>query len=294
MALTVFTAIETSLFVPPFLFALGYDAAGGLSASVLLTLGIVSQMPKKFIFRARPWMVGRALAIRRDKTSSFPSRAVVCAVVFSWLLGRSLELEGAFSRPLPSVYLWLVIILVASFAAAARVNVGAHYPSDTVLGFLLGCLIIAVGTRVETAWHQVGCSAQMMYANELTNDVVSLRAKWSFHNFTTVTAAAVAMTLISIQGFWVKCSYVYGLLMASVAFRASFLCVSGSDGERIATVSRVVRRSSTNDHLAAAGVFSSLLLFGMATRSLKGTVRVLIFLIIYFGTLVAISYWRLG
>lgn len=293
MLLTVFTAIETSLFLSPCLFALGYDAAGGLSTSVLLVLGVVSQMPKKFIFRARPWMVGRALPIRRDKTSSFPSRAVVCAVVFSWLIARSLELEGLLSRPLSAPRLWTGILMAASCAAAARVNVGAHYPSDTVLGFVLGCLIIVIGARLEGIWHGWGCSVAIKYANEIEDSSFASGRQWSFRNLSVVTIIAYVMTLVSIQGFWVKCSYVYGLLMASTAFRASFLCVRQTGGSRVAAVARVVQHGSLRDHVHAAATFGALLIFGMVTRGLKGKLRVATFTLIYVGTLVELLHWRL-
>lgn len=292
MTLTAFTAIETSLFVPPCLFALGYDAAGGLSTSVLLVLGVVSQMPKKFIFRARPWMVGRALPIRRDKTSSFPSRAVVCAVVFSWLAAKSLELERVLERPLPPILLWVGILLVACCAAAARVNVGAHYPSDTVLGFMLGCLIINIGARLEDIWQGMGCSVMIKYANELDEGVLSTGRQWSFRNLSLVTAIAYVMTLISIQGFWAKCSYVYGLLMASTAFRASFLCVRLADGSRVAAVARVMQCRSLQDHVQAAATFGTVLVFGMATRGVKGKSRIATFSVIYTATLLGLLHWR--
>ena len=75
--------IITVIIFPVVLYALGCDAAAGLLASVLLMLEIASQIPKKLIFCARPWVVSRALPIRRDERSSPPSRSCMWPVVFT-------------------------------------------------------------------------------------------------------------------------------------------------------------------------------------------------------------------
>lgn len=390
-------------------------------------LGFISQIPKKFIFRPRPWMVKRARPIRRDKTSSFPSRAVVCAVVFSWLIAQSLAREEAVSTPVNPIILWLAILIVAALTAFARINVGAHYPSDTIFGFLLGCAILRVGLRVESMWSSA-CDAQHTYtphngnmlhpANSslllsapqhrmssmsgavqthssfsfpsaaaantsmstshsnqsssesttssspsLTNDSVASSAsvrkaedennsaddeassssssstqttssssstdtrKRTSHNttvfqalfyilrkmslrrpFVVVTLASYAITLISIQGFWVKCSYVYGLLLSAAAFRASLVCSPSSDLAKLNSaitsssahmnhhrdiISTIGQRGSILNHIKAATPFTMLLLFGMGTRGKKGPFRIVSFTIIYFGALIAMLTWRL-
>ena len=40
--------------------------------------------PESHLFRFRPYVVGRAEGRRKDATSSFPSRAVTCGVVYSY------------------------------------------------------------------------------------------------------------------------------------------------------------------------------------------------------------------
>lgn len=291
---TFFTSIEVSLIAPPTLFALGYDQAAGLCGSVLLVLGIVSQVPKKFIFRPRPWMVSRALPVRRDKTSSFPSRAVVCAVVFSWLIAWSAAREGILAAPLPTLPLWVAILCVAALTAFARINVGAHYPSDTVLGFLLGCVVVRIGTRLEDAWR-AACDPSVAYS---TADHVTSISRTALlvqlvlsRGFLVVTVLSYLMTLVSIQGFWVKCSYVYGLLMSSAAFRATYLCSPLPPSA--SGVSHIVEHGSLSRHMKAAAPFAFLLLFGMITRGRKGPFRVVAFTLIYLGALIAMLTWRL-
>lgn len=294
---TFFTSIEVSLIAPPTLYALGYDRAAGLCASVLLVLGVLSQVPKKFIFRPRPWMVSRALPIRRDKTSSFPSRAVVCAVVFSWLIFTSAKLEGILSNPIPAPQIWLAIFCVAALTAFARINVGAHYPSDTVLGFVLGCVVVRIGSKFEDLWR-LTCDLDASYVP--FGDVAATARWWHMLNlftarpFLILTLLSYAMTLVSIQGFWVKCSYVYGLLLSSAAFRATYFCrprpsIPGS--RRV--LAQVLNHGSLRGHIHAGTPFTLLLIFGMITRGKKGSFRIISFTVIYFGALIAMLTWRL-
>lgn len=294
MSLTFFTSIEAFLTAPATLFALGYDAAAALSGSVLMVLGIVSQIPKKFIFRPRPWMVSRALAVRRDKTSSFPSRAVVCAVVFSWLIGWSLALEGIVPSPLSSVKLWLGIIFVSALTAFARINVGAHYASDTLFGFVLGVLVIKLGSRVEELWRAAGCSVEDAYPNvpsAVMSDLSQIARVVSYSRLLAAIAIAYAMTLVSVQGFWVKCSYVYGLLFSAATFRSVFLCAGPADA--VGGVLRIVDHGDAKMHLKAISTFAAFLLFGMLTRGRKGAFRIIAFTVIYFGALFTVIHWRL-
>lgn len=294
MSVTFFSAIEMGLTAPATLYALGYDRAAGLSFSVLSVLCLISQMPKKFIFRRRPWMSGRALPVRQDCTSSFPSRAVVCAVVFSWLIGQSLFREGLLSGQLSSVKLWLGIIAFAALTAFARINVGAHYASDTICGFILGLIIIRLGTKFEGLWETSGCGTDDMYpksAELVVTNILSLR-QLSFVRLFTCMAVSYAMTWVSIQGFWVKCSYVYGLLLSAGTFRAAFLC-SGATRNGIGSVEQVIEHGSKQTHVRAIVTFVIFLLFGMATRGNKGTFRIVAFTVIYFGSLFCMVFWRL-
>lgn len=289
MSLTFFSAIEISLTAPATLFALGYDRAAGLCFSVLWVLCIISQIPKKFVFRRRPWMSGRALPIRQDRTSSFPSRAVVCAVVFSWLVGQSLELENVLPYPLPRFQLWVGIIVVSALTAFARINVGAHYASDTLFGFLLGLFVINLGSRHESLWQITGgCTIHQAV-------VISKGfTKLSILKLVMSTIVAYGMTLVSIRGFWVKCSYVYGLLLSSAAFRAAFLCTGLAAGEmKLNLLAPVENHGSIGTHIRAALCFMIFLFFGMATRGNKGRFRVVSFSLIYLGSLSCIMYWRL-
>jgi len=59
-AILVAVAIEIMFAVPFILFALGIDGLASEFTYLGLFLAIISQIPKRFIWRYRPWMVQRA------------------------------------------------------------------------------------------------------------------------------------------------------------------------------------------------------------------------------------------
>ncbi|KAK1859835.1 hypothetical protein I4F81_002429 [Pyropia yezoensis] len=355
MILTTLTAVETALAVPGMLFALGYDSAASWLTASLLCLGILSQLPKKLIWRRRPWMSGRAVGLRRDSTSSFPSRAVVCAVVFpivslrayaaeaayrtaaapyissgSGILaaGRQAEFaasaaafaaaaseEGARARGWgPAALLWRLspsgsssalhalssVSLVSSFVlltAWSRVHVGAHYPSDTGAGALFGALISSVGSWAHDLWGRSGCATATgacyyaPHAVNLTSETVW--ARLPYRGLAIAIAVSYAVTLASFKGFWVKCSYVYGLLFSCVTLRWVLLCPVGGTPATPAVALPPLPVQTMSGHMTVVAVFGALLAFGMATRGLHGAFRLINFTVTYFGSLVFIVAWRL-
>jgi hypothetical protein len=72
-AITAVVNIEPFLLVPIFLGMLGLDSYASLTAVTMLVLASISQIPKRFSFRARPYMVSRARGFTKDPTTSFPS-----------------------------------------------------------------------------------------------------------------------------------------------------------------------------------------------------------------------------
>jgi membrane-associated phospholipid phosphatase len=331
LATTTMTAIEAALPVPGALYALGYDAAGGLCTSILIVLALASQIPKKFIWRQRPWMAGRAKAHRRDSTSSFPSRAVVCGVVFAWLALASVAVETSGAEAMPVNLVWLAVVFSASAASLSRVVVGAHYPSDCVCGFLLGVLILKLGGKLELAWLRAGCAALASSAPSGAGtpaSALSLSAKFHFLHLPAAPRAvpepraagkdgaelitvalsslsvmranmpvvrllacvtlSYVVTMASIAGFWVKCSYVYGLLLSTATFRYVFLA-SAATG---VSVPGVLDHGTLGRHVKLFSVYAAILAFGMATRGRKGAFRIAAFTLIYFGTLGSLMWFR--
>ena len=81
--MTGFSSIEVGAVVPVVLFFAGADALASWAACLVFAMAFVTQFPKRFVWRRRPFMAGRAEGRRPTMTSSFPSRAVACAVMYT-------------------------------------------------------------------------------------------------------------------------------------------------------------------------------------------------------------------
>lgn len=55
--------------LPLMLFTLGADTAGTLATYLMLSLALLSQIPKRFLWRSRPYMVGRAVSVGRPRAA---------------------------------------------------------------------------------------------------------------------------------------------------------------------------------------------------------------------------------
>jgi hypothetical protein len=82
---------------------------------------------------------------------------------------------------------------------------------------------------------------------------------------------------------------VYGLLFSAATFRAVFLS-SAATGVAVEALSH---HGGLRRHAGATLSFGVWLAFGMATGTMKGKMRVVLFTLIYFGTLMSILLWRL-
>eukprot|EP00186_Timspurckia_oligopyrenoides_P004081 CAMPEP_0182441400 /NCGR_PEP_ID=MMETSP1172-20130603/361_1 /TAXON_ID=708627 /ORGANISM="Timspurckia oligopyrenoides, Strain CCMP3278" /LENGTH=443 /DNA_ID=CAMNT_0024635649 /DNA_START=47 /DNA_END=1378 /DNA_ORIENTATION=+ len=231
VAFSALTSIETAIWMPFVLFALGYDNAATVMTNVLIILSLCSQIPKRFVWRARPWMEDRAIGVRKDPTSGFPSRGVTCAVVFPTMILFAIETEG-FHIPL-WIYVVSVVALVI-FTSFARINVGAHYPSDALGGMVLGIIVLCLSFHSLSIWNGLGCSSSDKYpvAPELT---LRPGAFWKLLDSRDLLVAVIGSCMFSLLSglspitFWLKNNYVYGLLLSSLTFRFVFLCPSCSN-----------------------------------------------------------------
>ncbi|KAK4537422.1 hypothetical protein CDCA_CDCA12G3447 [Cyanidium caldarium] len=215
MAMTALTCIETGLVLPLILYGWGYDAHACSFSYLVLALACVSQVPKRLLWRARPYMDGRAVALRHDRTSSFPSRGVTGAVVYAaaiwWPMRGSAQSVAADG-------IAAVMAAVAVTATMwARVHLGVHYPSDAAAGALQGALIVLPMRARLPRWcataHQTsyghGGAAVIRWSALVTTTIVTL----------ALVAGAEAPPLL----LWNKSSYVLGLLGAAMAFRRAAL-----------------------------------------------------------------------
>jgi len=99
----------------------------------------------------------RAIEVQQTRTSSFPSRAVACSVVYcyiiDWIYKDFKELENSSSE----WWMFVLIILLPFLISFARINLGVHYPSDCIAGTILGFITCFFGRLLFFA-DFYGCS----------------------------------------------------------------------------------------------------------------------------------------
>jgi membrane-associated phospholipid phosphatase len=90
--------------------------------------------------RPRPTMVAEGIA--SHSANSFPSGHILLATyVYGFLVW--LWVESTASRT-EQATAWLVALVVAAGVGFSRLVLGAHWPSDTIAGFVLGVLYLAL------------------------------------------------------------------------------------------------------------------------------------------------------
>lgn len=293
LAITACTTIELAFVVPVVLFVAGWDSLATELTYLALTTALVSQIPKRFLWRSRPYVAGRAQTRRKDKTSSFPSRAVTCAVVYTFAVCFAVAER---SQEAHVVQWWMPLVVFAAFllASFARINLGVHYPSDCVGGLLQGAAVCVMGTLL---WELdvLACtscsSSDTCYSTEddaITWHTLGRANWWVFVCLFAVMAGIVGVCLAKPLDFWAKCDRVYGMLFPCVAFRVTFLCpVSLNDH---ASLAAPTWPPAWYSYLAGIGLAAALTVLGVAN---KGRYPFVAYLVFFFITFFSLSWWRL-
>ena len=100
---------------------------------------LINGVVKSFFRRERPqWEQARSHALRKPRSSSFPSGHATSAFMAATLL-----VDGRRRR----APLWYA---VAATVASSRVHVRIHHPSDVAAGSLIG---LALGAFVRRVWR---------------------------------------------------------------------------------------------------------------------------------------------
>jgi hypothetical protein len=140
--ITALTSIELGITAPLVLFLLGLDYLATIALYQVLSVTIVSQIPKRFVFRKRPHVAGRAIRMSKNHTSSFPSRAVTCAILYAAYTCFAIRYAVRHDPTATFSFwfwIWPVVFIAFIVTSFARIHLGVHYPSD--------CLFAAVQVR---------------------------------------------------------------------------------------------------------------------------------------------------
>ena len=268
---TLASAIELGLAAPLAFYCLAWDGFASWFSYCMLMVVLVSQVPKRFLWRDRPFNVPkldgsegfRAFRSQVYKTSSFPSRAVLCSVVYAYAAAygatayRGWYPTGTYSwvptgvpgPPWALRPLWYGAVAgVALCVSLARINLGAHYPSDCVAGFLLGCFCVGAGTLLY-AGIEDGCGSCLVGANQslptaalgetcyragtkaLTMSNIGYAYLAPGWVGTIVFTALVLMMMSPPLEFWTKSAHAFGTLAPALLFHFVFLCPGIQSGD---------------------------------------------------------------
>jgi undecaprenyl-diphosphatase len=121
---------------------LAYGARGLQVSLVLLTTGaaglIVYKLLKRTFVRERPFIRHASISLAQAPLDrySFPSGHTLHAVSFTW------QACAAFPQLTP------VLVPLAMAIAASRVVLGLHYPTDVLVGAVIGAMFAGVGIVV--------------------------------------------------------------------------------------------------------------------------------------------------
>jgi hypothetical protein len=97
--LTVTTVVEIGPVFPIVLYGCFLDDIALVCLAVMAAVVLLSQIPKRCCWRYRPFLDLRAVHMKTNTTSSFPSRAVICSVAYSYILAMCLLNGPAYFRP---------------------------------------------------------------------------------------------------------------------------------------------------------------------------------------------------
>ena len=125
----------------------GYDKKLGKTVGLNVLMGLIwNPMIKNVFLRLRPYMAHDSIKILRpvDKSADVYD---IAAQGFSFPSGHStnsVTLYGSIAAEKKSKALSCAAILLPLLVGFSRVVVGAHYPTDVLVGWLLGILSIAL------------------------------------------------------------------------------------------------------------------------------------------------------
>jgi membrane-associated phospholipid phosphatase len=244
---TFICRVENLSSVNLFVLALGYDHIARFLTIIGMISGLFAQVPKRFLFRRRPYMVGRALPSGKLDTSSFPSRAVTCSVVYAFtaIYCYNYQTEIAGNQPgagfgmFSSAILLLLAFLSSSFA---RIHLGAHYPSDCLGGLTLGLIISLTSWllfQIPNIFGCPSCFADQCYPRGLDPHLMT-PSNFELQNIGLGATVAIFVGIFLVLSsspplvFWNKSAPIFGTICACVVAEIFMVCPKGDSKGLIA------------------------------------------------------------
>ena len=124
----------------------------------VLAIGLASAVSnlviKPLVRRGRPWLsdappIAPTRRVRRPASASFPSGHSASAFAFASAMGEAVPV------------LWVPLHVTAALVGYARVHTGVHYPSDVIVGALVGASCGWTARRVVGRLAPVGPASSL-------------------------------------------------------------------------------------------------------------------------------------
>lgn len=295
---TLITSIEIGITTPYVLYVWGWDFLATVALYIILSVIIVSQIPKRFLFRKRPHVAGRAIKMSKTHTSSFPSRAVTCAIIYAAFICFAIRWINMNNPNVTfSFWFWIWPIVIAAFliTSFARIHLGVHYPSDCIFAALQAviCVTLGLGMYFLNLTVCPSCLRDNCYATAKASTIALTNLKhmnWLLFSFMTLFFLLISVITVAVINFFVKFHHVFGLTLPCLAFKMTMLCQRLSwDG--VTSLARPPRFApSWYEYLFALSSGIILTIVGMLAP--KGKSSILTFFIMYATTFTALLLWR--
>ncbi|KAJ5077828.1 hypothetical protein M0811_05518 [Anaeramoeba ignava] len=298
LIMTPITTIEVGLTLPFILYIFGIDELALEFLNVMFIFSFLTQIPKRFLWRFRPYIVGDALRIRKDSSSSFPSRAVAGAVVYPYLANYLYAYFHNNEKLKISWLLILIIILFVIWTSYSRIYFGVHYPTDCIAGLIIG-IIVCVSSANFYHMNSFGCQScwsEKCYTNKEDSRVINWNNFDNVHwiVFVITTAVSFVITLFLNMKpieFWAKIQHAFAQMFSAYVFHFTLLCTSSHLDEDGKTLSPPSNKPTWVPYFLCVFIIPIQLILGM---KLKGGIKsIASFTIIFTINFLVLFFWRI-
>ncbi len=120
----------------------------GIASLCAMVLGLLctNVILKHLVARPRPWLdvAGLVPLVNEADPNSFPSghTCAAFAAAVSWW------------KTLPRRWMGVLALVLALLMGLSRLYVGVHYPSDVLMGAVVGCLCAWAACRLLRGWEE--------------------------------------------------------------------------------------------------------------------------------------------
>jgi membrane-associated phospholipid phosphatase len=129
------------------------DSQAGMRVGLLLMLsGCTNTIIKIFFYQPRPyWIEPQVKAYSAESSFGLPSGHAQNAVVV-W---------GGLAASFKKKWLWVLAFIFPFLIGLSRIYLGVHFPSDVLVGWLLGALLLWVYLKLEPGIKRWGSQQRM-------------------------------------------------------------------------------------------------------------------------------------